>query len=45
MRVVEVGELIHVFHGEQLVRVLLPGRSKRYQSRGGRRGRKVRPWE
>lgn len=45
MRVVEVGELVHVFHGDELVRVLLPDRSKRYQSRGSKRGRKVRPWD
>lgn len=45
MRVVEVGELIHVFYGDQLVRVLLPDRSRRYQPGPSRRGRKVRPWD
>lgn len=45
MRVVEVGELVHVFHGDQLVRALLPDRSKRYQPGASKPGKKVRPWD
>lgn len=45
MRVVEVGELIHVFYGDQLVRALLPDRSKSYQPGASKPGRKVRPWD
>jgi transposase InsO family protein len=31
VRIVEIGELIHVYHGEELVRVLAPDRARRYQ--------------
>ncbi len=37
VRVFEVGELIHVYYGEELVRVLVPDRSRPYQKLGKRR--------
>lgn len=37
VRIIEVGELVHVYHGDQLVRVLVPDRTRRYQMLDGRR--------
>jgi transposase InsO family protein len=39
VRIVEVGELVHVYLGQELLRALAPDRSRRYQrlGRGGRR--------
>jgi transposase InsO family protein len=37
VRVLAVGELIHVYYGEELVRVLVPDRSRHYQPIGKRR--------
>jgi transposase InsO family protein len=42
VRVLEVGELIHIYLGDQLIRALAPDRSKRYQKLGNR-GRSRRP--
>jgi transposase InsO family protein len=39
VRIVEIGDLIHVYLGEQLIRALAPDRSKRYQKLGKRPGR------
>jgi len=36
VRIVTVGQLIHIYHGDELVRVLLPDRSRRHQSQGKR---------
>jgi transposase InsO family protein len=36
VRILEVGELVHVYLGDQLVRVLVPDRTKRYQKLGKR---------
>jgi transposase InsO family protein len=41
VRILEVGELIHVYHGDELVRTLAPDRSRRYQPLGRRRGEEV----
>lgn len=41
VRIIESGELWHVYHGSELVRALIPDRSKRYQTLGQRPGRKV----
>jgi transposase InsO family protein len=41
VRIVEVGELIHVYYGDELVRTLAPDRSRRYQRLGRRRGEEV----
>jgi transposase InsO family protein len=40
VRIVEVGELIHVYLGDELIRVVAPDRSRRYQSLGKRPGRR-----
>jgi hypothetical protein len=37
VRVLAVGELIHVDYGDELVRVLVPDRSRHYQPLGKRR--------
>jgi transposase InsO family protein len=36
VRVLEVGELVHIYLGDQLIRALAPDRSKRYQKLGNR---------
>lgn len=41
VRIVEVGELWHVYHGNELIRALVPDRSRRYQTLGKRPGRKA----
>lgn len=41
VRIVESGELIHVYHGDELVRTLAPDRERRYQQLGRRRGGEV----
>jgi hypothetical protein len=33
VRIVEVGELVHVYYGDELVRSLAPDPSRRYQRR------------
>lgn len=43
VRIIEVGELIHVYYGTELLRVLVPNRQRRYQALGRKAGRKVRP--
>ncbi|MGH2450597.1 MAG: IS481 family transposase, partial [Candidatus Limnocylindria bacterium] len=40
VRVLEIGELIHLYLGEELVRVLVPDRTKRFQKLGKRRERR-----
>src|SRR6184192_3864074 len=41
VRILEIGELIHVYLGDQLIRALAPDRSIRYQKLGTRtRGRR-----
>jgi hypothetical protein len=42
LRVIEVGELIHIYHGEILVRALVPDRTQRVQALD-RRGNSPRP--
>lgn len=42
VRILEVGELVHIYLGDQLIRTLAPDRSKRYQTLG-HRGRRRRP--
>jgi transposase InsO family protein len=42
VRIVEVGELIHVYLGDELLRALAPDRTRRYQKLGTR-GRRRRP--
>lgn len=37
VRILEIGELIHVYLSHQLIRALVPDRSKRYQTLGRRR--------
>lgn len=39
VRVLEVGELVHIYLGDQLIRALAPDRSKRYQPLGRRNRR------
>ena len=39
VRILEVGELVHIYLGDQLIRALAPDRSKRYQTLGNRRRR------
>jgi hypothetical protein len=34
LRIVEVGELIHIYLGDELIRVLAPDRTKRCQKLG-----------
>lgn len=41
VRIVEAGELVHVYYGEELVRSLAPDLSRRYQRLDKRRGRRV----
>jgi len=41
VRIVEEGELLHLYHGEELVRSLAPDRSRRYQRLGKRRSGEV----
>lgn len=41
VRIVEAGELVHVYHGDELVRSLAPDPSRRYQRLGKRRSREV----
>jgi len=41
VRIVEEGELVHVFYGQELVRSLAPDRSRRYQRLGRRRSGEV----
>lgn len=36
VRILEVGELVHVYLGDELIRALAPDRSKRYQKLGNR---------
>jgi transposase-like protein len=36
VRILEVGELVHIYLGDQLIRALAPDRSKRYQKLGNR---------
>jgi len=36
VRILEVGELLHIYLGDQLIRTLAPDRSKRYQTLGNR---------
>jgi len=38
--IVEQGELVHVYYGEELVRLLAPDLSSRYQRLDKRRGRR-----
>ncbi|MGH2994787.1 MAG: IS481 family transposase [Gaiellaceae bacterium] len=40
VRVLEIGQLIHVYLGEELIRVLVPDRTKRFQKLGKRRERR-----
>jgi transposase InsO family protein len=40
VRILQVGELIHVYYGEELVRSLAPDRSRRYQRLDKRPGRR-----
>jgi len=42
VRVVEIGELVHIYLGEHLIRALAPDRSKRYQNLGKRPKRRTR---
>jgi hypothetical protein len=37
VRILEEGELVHVYYGEELVRSLAPDRTRRYQRLGKRR--------
>ena len=37
VRVLAVGELIHIYYGEELVRLLVPDRSRHYQPLGRQR--------
>jgi hypothetical protein len=39
VRILEVGELVHVYLGDELIRALAPDRSKRYQKLGNRKRR------
>jgi transposase InsO family protein len=39
VRVVPLGELLHIYHDEELIRALVPDRTKRHQPLGGRAGR------
>lgn len=41
VRILEVGELIHVYLGEELIRALAPDRSIRYQKLGNRKRRRL----
>jgi hypothetical protein len=41
VRIVENGGLVHVYHGDELVRTLAPDRDRRYQQLGTRRGGEV----
>ena len=41
VRIVENGELVRVYVGEELVRTLAPDRERRYQRLGARRGGEV----
>jgi len=41
VRIVEQGELVHVYYGEELVRSLAPDRTRRYQRLGKRRSGEV----
>jgi transposase InsO family protein len=41
VRIVPVGELVHVYYGSELLRVLVPDRSRRYQTLGPGRRRAV----
>jgi Integrase core domain len=41
VRIVEVGALVHVYLGEELIRVLAPDRSRRYQNLGKRPRRRT----
>ena len=41
VRIVEVGELVHVYYGEELVRSLAPDRARHYQRLGKRRSGEV----
>jgi transposase InsO family protein len=38
VRVIEIGEIIHVYHGDELIRTLVPDRTQRVQPLGPRRG-------
>ncbi len=41
VRIVPVGELVHVYYGSELIRVLAPDRSRRYQRLGSGGGKAV----
>jgi transposase InsO family protein len=43
VRILEVGELVHVYLGDQLIRALAPDRSIRYQKLGNRKRRRPPP--
>jgi len=40
VRILEVGELVHIYLGEELIRALAPDRSTRYQKLGNRKRRR-----
>jgi hypothetical protein len=40
VRILEIGELVHVYLGDELLRALAPDRSKRYQKLGKNRARR-----
>ena len=40
VRIVPVGQLVHVYHGNELLRTVVPDRNKRYQTLGTRTRRK-----
>jgi hypothetical protein len=41
VRIVEVGELVHAYLGDELIRVLAPDRTKRCQKLGRQRRRRL----
>ena len=41
VRIVQAGELVHIYHGNELVRSLAPDHRRRYQRLGKRRSREV----
>jgi hypothetical protein len=43
LRVVELGEVIHIYHGQDLIRALVPDRTQRIQALGRSRQLAARP--
>jgi hypothetical protein len=45
VRIVEAGELVHVYYGEELIRTLAPDRDRSYQRLGKHRAdeRRINP--